>query len=291
MKPVVLHARPKRKRHRIVKGALVVLFATGLTTLAIHASDSFARPGSGLLAGVGGSREVAHCPEGMVYIPQSGGGFCIDQYEASPGKTCTHQVVGNQFQTEDNLRNPLCMPVSVPGVAPWVNVPEHQALALCAKAGKRLPSNGEWYRAAFGTPDDAKGMQSTCALDHVGATAADPTGSHASCVSSYGAYDMVGNVWEWVDATSDNSSFEQRTLPGEGYVIEADANGVPVAVGTSSPSFGNDYFFIDPSGVKGMFRGGFWSMNEKAGIFTVNASIPTTFVGNAVGFRCAREAQ
>jgi formylglycine-generating enzyme required for sulfatase activity len=102
---------------------------------------------------------------------------------------------------------------------------------------------------------------------------------------------MVGNVWEWVDATSDNGSFEQRTLPGEGYVIEADANGVPVAVGTSSPSFGNDYFFIDPSGVKGMFRGGFWSMNEKAGIFTVNASIPTTFVGNAVGFRCAREAQ
>ena len=50
MKPVVLHARPKRKRHRLLKGVLVVLFATGLTTFAIHASDSFSLPEGGFLA-------------------------------------------------------------------------------------------------------------------------------------------------------------------------------------------------------------------------------------------------
>ena len=292
MKPVVLHARPKRKRHRLLKGVLVVLFATGLTTFAIHASDSFSLPEGGFLAAVGRSGPVEHCPKGMVYVPQSGGGFCIDQYEASPGEGCAHRTVGNQFDTEANLHNPLCMPVSVPDATPWVNVPEHEALALCAKAGKRLPTNGEWYRAALGTPEDAQGMASTCGLGQVRATAAERTGSHEGCVSSYGVYDMVGNVWEWVDAVSENGMYGTRLLPGEGFVSESDADGVPSSVATSSDrAYGNDYFFSDQSGVKGMFRGGFWAMGEKAGVFTVNATIPTSFVGNAVGFRCAREAQ
>jgi hypothetical protein len=98
-------------------------------------------------------------------------------------------------------------------------------------------------------------------------------------------------VWEWIDATVSGGMYAGRMLPSEGYVTEADQDGVPSAVGESSPSFGEDYFFIDPVGVKGMFRGGFWSMNEKAGMFSINTTIPTSFVGVAVGFRCVREAQ
>lgn len=103
---------------------------------------------------------------------------------------------------------------------------------------------------------------------------------------------MVGNVWEWIDASINDGTYNGRILPNEGYIGGADADGVPSDVATSSQSaFGDDYFFIDKMGVKGMFRGGFWSMNEKAGIFSINAASPMSFVGVAVGFRCAKEAQ
>ena len=292
MKPVVLAPRPKKRKRRMWKGVLVVFFATGLTTLAIHASDSFRIPDNSLLAGVGARGGDAHCPSDMAYVPASGGGFCIDLYEASAGKGCSHAAPVNQFETEDNLKDPLCTPVSVPDAAPWVNVPEHEALLLCAKAGKRLPTHREWYRAALGTPDGVSSTGDVCVLGRIGQSVADKTGTHSSCVSSYGAFDMVGNVWEWVDATAVNGSYDGRVLPPEGYIAEVDADGVPTKTSaTSSPSFGDDYFSIDPTEVKGMFRGGFWAMNEKAGIYAVNVTIPTSFIGNAAGFRCAREAK
>jgi formylglycine-generating enzyme required for sulfatase activity len=260
-----------------------------LTTFAIQAADDYRIPGSSsLIAGVGKSK-TARCPSDMAYIPDAQGGFCIDRYEAAPGEACVHADPMNQFETDANLSNPLCVPVSKKELRPWVNVPMHQALALCAKVGKRLPSHGEWYRAALGTPDTVSANKGACALGKTGQSRADATGVHEQCVSSYGAYDMVGNVWEWIDATVSGGMYANRMLPTEGYVSEADQDGVPSAVGESSPSFGEDYFFADLAGVKGMFRGGFWSMNEKAGMFSINATIPTSFVGVAVGFRCVSE--
>ena len=286
--------RKKRRRARLWKSVLVLLGAIGLTTLAIHASDSYSVPGSSLLAGVGASESkvVGHCPGDMVYVPESGGGFCIDRYEAAAGEVCANNDPLNQIETEKNFNNPLCVPVSKKGMRPWVNVPEHQALALCARVGKRLPSNREWYRAALGTPDEVSSNKGACVLGHVGQERADATGGHDQCISSYGAYDMVGNVWEWIDASANEGKYDNRELPSEGYIGAADADGVPLEIATSSqPSFGDDYFFVDKSGVKGMFRGGFWSMNEKAGIFSINAASPMSFTGVAVGFRCAKEAQ
>lgn len=282
---------PRRKKGSFLKGFLVVVGAVLLTTFAINASDSYRIPGaSSLVAGVGGSK-TERCPQDMAYVPDAQGGFCIDRYETAPGEVCPHDDPMNQFETEGNLSDPLCVPVSKKGLRPWVNVSMHQALALCAKVGKRLPTHGEWYRAALGTPDAITSERSACALGKVGQARADATGAHDNCVSSYGAYDMVGNIWEWIDATVSEGMYQNRTLPSEGYVVEADQDGVPSAVGESSSAFGGDYFFADLTGVKGMFRGGFWSMNEKAGMFTINTTMPTSFVGVAVGFRCVREAQ
>jgi formylglycine-generating enzyme required for sulfatase activity len=292
MKPVVLHSRPKKKKRRFLKGALVVFFASTLTIVSLHASDTFRIPGRGLLAGVGGSEPQGPCPEEMVYIPAMGGGFCIDRYEVSAGKACPNTAPSNQFETQDNLRSPVCFPASLKDGTPWVNVPLHEALALCAKVGKRLPSNGEWYRAALGTPEEVDRSGAGCVLGRAGDSSAALTGTHAQCVSSYGAYDMVGNVWEWVDGSILDGQYLGRVLPSEGFVAEADADGVVAAVSTSSlSSFGGDYFYIDHVGTKGIFRGGFWNMTEKAGVFTMNAANPTTFIGTAVGFRCAREAR
>ncbi len=286
--------RKKKKSNRLWKGLFVIIFSTGLTTLAIHASDTFKNPGNTLLAGVGGANTpIPHCPSDMVYVSSGERSYCVDRYEVSAGDKCPRSSPLNQFDTQTNLTSKDCEPVSKAGNTPWVNVPLHDALLLCAKVGKRLPTNKEWYRAALGTPDAVTPNDpSACALGRTGQSESDPSGEHANCISSYGAYDMVGNVWEWVDGEVENGAYGTRELPQEGFIDEVDVEGVPTRIATTSNiSFGEDYFFIDRSGVRGMIRGGFWSLKEKSGIYTINATIPTSFIGNAVGFRCAKDAQ
>lgn len=285
--------RKKKKKNNLWKGILVVLFSTALTTFAIHASDNF-KSGNALIAGVGNSGGVnARCPEEMAYVPSGEGGYCIDKFEISAGETCQRKEPANEFETQANLTEIKCMPVSKKGNQPWVNVPLHQALAICAKAGKRLPTNREWYRASLGTSDTVNPDDPTsCVLGRIGQSHAEQTGTHSGCVSSYGVYDMVGNVWEWVDGQVEDGKYKNRYLPDDGYVDEVDIDGVPSRTATSSNlAFGEDYLYIDHSGLRGMIRGGFWSLEEKAGIYDINATIATSFLGNAIGFRCAKDAQ
>jgi formylglycine-generating enzyme required for sulfatase activity len=264
-----------------------VIGAILLTTLASKASDSF-KIGDALLAHSGPATETARCPKEMVYVPTSQGGFCIDQFEASVGALCPRAKPTSEIQTNENIAIATCVPDSAKEKDPWVNVSYSEAMTICARSGKRLPSPGEWYRAALGTPDSASGATG-CVLGRVGLSDAEKTGAHSGCVSSFGAYDMVGNVWEWVDTTVSDGLYNSRTLPSEGFVAEADADGVPTLTGTTSAlAFGNDYFFAEPSGVRGMFRGGFWGLAEKAGIFSVNTTIQPSFAGSAVGFRCVK---
>ncbi len=285
------HSEPPRKRRKkggnIFRGAVVTIGAMLLTVAVIKANDSFNPPSRELVGGVGASAKEARCPIDMVYVSDSGGGFCIDRYEASAGKLCPVQDPGNQFDTNSNVSQPLCTPVSASDAPPWTNVPLAQAMELCARVGKHLTKNSEWYRAALGTPDSLS--DEGCVLGRIGASHAEKTGTHSACVSSAGAYDMVGNVWEWIDANVVKGTYAGRTLPDEGYVSEVDVDGVAVRTSTSSSEiFHGDYLSIDKGGVLGMFRGGFWNMSEKAGVSAINATIPTSFIGVAVGFRCAR---
>jgi formylglycine-generating enzyme required for sulfatase activity len=99
---------------------------------------------------------------------------------------------------------------------------------------------------------------------------------------------MVGNVWEWVNETVSGKTYRDRPLPDEGYVYEADAGGIAITTQTDSGSelYGKDYFWSKSDGVFGMIRGGFYGSGDDAGLYTINASVPTNFATQGVGFRC-----
>src|SRR5262249_38833389 len=104
-----------------------------------------------------------------------------------------------------NPPSPGVYAVSVPGVKPSACITWFQANQACLLSGKRLLTNREWQGAAASTPDPGSDNGTTdCNFNHTG-TPSD-TGSRSSCKSAWGAFDMIGNVDEWVADWADQAS-------------------------------------------------------------------------------------
>ena len=259
----------------VVFGALVI------TALGIDASDTLSGKGGTLLGqvvSVGGGV----CPVGMVEVSSALSFTCVDKWEVSASEDCSYKNPANQTDTLENINNPECSSDSIENAMPWRYITRDQAEIACARAGKRLPSAEEWYKAALGTVDD----KTSCNID---GNSPEETGSNQSCVSAAGAEDMIGNVWEWVKDDVIEGSYNGRSLPEEGYVSQVDSGGVPTMSETRANNlFNDDYVWSAKTGAYGVMRGGFYGSESDAGIYSFHAKTVPTMTGTAIGFRCVK---
>jgi formylglycine-generating enzyme required for sulfatase activity len=170
------------------------------------------------------------------------------------------------FPSTGNWTDPVYA-VSVPGVLPSTCTTWFQAEQACALSEKRLPTNQEWQRAAAGTPDPGfdDGV-STCNLGNTFGPV--PTGSRPGCVSSWGVYDLSGNVAEIVGDWD-----EQATTCGAWLFGDTFCSGGPG----------------DAGGIGSPARGGYWDFGfPNGGIFHYNATISPAAAYANHGFRCVR---
>ncbi len=276
---------------KIIKSLIIAIIALFLVTIGIDATDHYDNFSESIIGRISGNEVDGPCSDDMLFIATDQGGFCIDKYEASPSKDCPNQDVVSQLDSHDNLNHKECFATSVSGKKPWRFISQTQAMTACAKAGKRLPSNEEWYLASLGTADPEKqwGLDD-CNVKNNWNEQPGLTGSGKNCVSAAGAYDMVGNVWEWVKGELVDGVYDGKKLPESGNIVSVDVKGISMETNPDLPdiNFNNDYFWIKNSGLRGMARGGYWDNGASAGVYAMYLVSPPSFAGIGVGFRCVK---
>ena len=210
------------------------------------------------------------------------GGVCIDKYEASlwDAPTGGNQIPDAQIDTHcpDNgqPKGPAnCEGFyarSVAGVQPAAGLTWFQAQQALANSGKRLPTSAEWQMAVSGTPDTADDGARSCNTDNL-EPGVSLAGFRSFCVSRHGAFDMVGNVSEWVADWDEHAG----------------------ACDTWPPAFGDDLTCIgrgegdsENRFAAALLRGGDWNDGSSAGPFAVVGGIQPSGSGAFIGFRGAR---
>ncbi len=257
----------------------VVFGAMIITALGIDAADTLNGSSGTLLSQVIRSSD-GKCPSGMVSVENIPGISCVDMYESSADAKCPVADPQTLLGSLQNIESPGCVPRSAPGTTPWRYITRDQAMQACARVGKRLPTSEEWYTLSLGII----GVHESC---NISSKNISKTGSFNTCLTPHGAYDFVGNVWEWVSDDVMDGIYKSQKLPENGFVAQVDQSGMAVATSdTEQELFGSDYFWSRDEGAYGIIRGGYYDSGIDAGVYTVHADTLPTAASAGIGFRC-----
>ena len=250
-------------------------------------------------------------PEGMVLIPAGAFKMGSDAAEALPREQPVHTVHVDAFYMDKYevtnldykrfvLANPQWQKSRIPAslhngnyLKHWAgnNYPSgkqnhpvtyvswYAAVAYAKWAGKRLPTEAEWEKAARGGKVGLKypwGNTISSARANYGSNVGDTTVVGKYSANGYGLYDMSGNVWEWcLDAYDADFYFSSparnplsdvNTIANIGLILD-------------------DYTNIKLSRV---LRGGSWFSSARNVRVAPRSNATPTSTLNRIGFRCAR---
>jgi formylglycine-generating enzyme required for sulfatase activity len=142
----------------------------------------------------------------------------------------------------------------------------NDAAAFCRWYGKRLPTEAEWELAAKGYTENIYSWGNGFSADRantqergIGQPIAIASLANAS---PFGAYDLIGNVWEWV-----------------------------------SDWYGGDYYALSPStnprgpasGLTRVIRGGSFKSNGARATTTIRRTASQDGWSDDIGFRCVKD--
>jgi len=214
-----------------------------------------------------GSNNYDEKPSHTVYLDA----YYIDKYEVTNAQYKKFCDATNRFDPEF----PHFGGKTDPGYFknypnnPVVNVTWEEASAYSSWAGKRLPTEAEWEKAARGTdgrkyPWGNKWDASKCNSKESGINKTTPVGSYPQGASPYGVMDMAGNVWEWCQDRYDHNY----------YQVSSSSN-------PTGPS----------SGAGRILRGGCWANRREVCTTTLRNCAPQEARFDFDGFRCAQSIE
>lgn len=195
--------------------------------------------------------------------------FYLDMYEVTVDRYA-------RFIKAVNAERPLAWreaTVGPHGEKPVVGIDWFDAKEYCEWAGRRLPTEAEWERAARGgdarrypwgdeAPSPAHANFNRPTWD--GYATVSPVGVHPKGQSPYGIHDLAGNVWEWVADRYEHHYYAESPLENP-----------------QGPA----------SGPLRVLRGGSWSNSAEVIRAANRGGYPPTAHRSDFGFRCAADAR